>query len=459
MAYDTPIPVVNDDEERERIARMAAGGIPALLANSGVIPSLQRPNLTGKQEYNTEKQAMGFNEPLPANKTFSPEFFQQREAQNQFEKLHPWGSPVSAHPGTWGKIGHVLSKVGQVAGNALIPNVMEGIPGTEMNRAAQTQANMTGFQKSQQGETEKEKAENPPEVAAIKAEAEANKEQSKEAETEKQQDANRALKEKLQSEHEQFLSDLQNKKEALNPYELWAADPKTYDEYLAAQAKSKGAGRGSIMSPYAAVRMYDTAIRSNPAMLPLAEQFIKNWAAQNGMTLPPGLNISEVPAGQPRNEEGTPIGTMMPGAPTGQTRTAGQFADKALLAIPRIRPEINSLSKEIGPVSGRMAHFLVGDIGSSGDPQFDEKYSKLRTDITFLTSNAARFHLNSVRAVQEFLKLADAGKASAASLNGFIDGMEEWAKDAKKVGEGNQPENNNPPAGAKIRDYTQIGKQ
>jgi hypothetical protein len=261
-----------------------------------------------------------------------------------------------------------------------------------------------------------------------------------------------------EQEREQFMKDMADKKEAMNPYEQWLANPQVYDAYLKSQQEAKGQQHGGMMSPYAAVRLVDYAYRFDPRLLPFAQEAMQTLSKQLGMPLPAGVDISTPPAGQPRDESGTPIGLAQPGAPTGATRTAGQFADKALLAIPRIRPEIADLSKNLGPISGRAAHFLVGDIGSSGDPQFDQKYSALRTDITFLTSNAARFHLNSVRAVEEFLKLADAGKASAASLNGFIDSMEGWAKDAKKVGEGNQP-SGEPPKGAKVRTYNpQTGK-
>lgn len=213
MANDTAIPVINDDEERERIARMAAGGIPALLANSGTIPSLQRPNLTGKQEYNTEKQAMGFNQPLPANKTFSPEFFQEREAKNQFEKMHPWGSPVSAHPGVWGKIGHVASEIGQAAGNALAPNIMERIPGSEMNRAAQTQENMTGFQKAQDAENKlemaKEREQTAEDLEAKKAETQEDIQKTKGEQGQELQKTKGEQGKELQTQKGQQAEDLE----------------------------------------------------------------------------------------------------------------------------------------------------------------------------------------------------------------------------------------------------------
>ncbi len=48
-------------------------------------------------------------------------------------QYNPWGSKFN-HPGTLGKIGHVLGTIGNVAGEALLPNLVAQIPGSEANR-------------------------------------------------------------------------------------------------------------------------------------------------------------------------------------------------------------------------------------------------------------------------------------------------------------------------------------
>ena len=48
----------------------------------------------------------------------------------------PWGTPEN-HPGKLGKIGHVLSEIGNVAGNIAIPGVMANIPGSQANMQLQ----------------------------------------------------------------------------------------------------------------------------------------------------------------------------------------------------------------------------------------------------------------------------------------------------------------------------------
>jgi hypothetical protein len=62
----------------------------------------------------------------------------EKEKQDYLQE-HPWGSSESAHPGVFGKIGHVLGKIGNIAGDILAPTVMADIPGSDMNRAMQKQ--------------------------------------------------------------------------------------------------------------------------------------------------------------------------------------------------------------------------------------------------------------------------------------------------------------------------------
>lgn len=82
----------------------------------------------GKEEYKANRPQVT----APPN---SSEFWQQKIAQDEFDKAHPWGSEISAQPGTLGKIGHVLGNIGQIAGGIVAPGVLANIPGTRLNRA------------------------------------------------------------------------------------------------------------------------------------------------------------------------------------------------------------------------------------------------------------------------------------------------------------------------------------
>src|SRR5438876_232719 len=55
-----------------------------------------------------------------------------QEKLADLQKNNPWGSEAN-HPGKLGKLEHVLSTAGQVAGGALFPSIMAEIPGTSMN--------------------------------------------------------------------------------------------------------------------------------------------------------------------------------------------------------------------------------------------------------------------------------------------------------------------------------------
>ncbi len=61
------------------------------------------------------------------------DYFRQRQQQLDFKTQHPWGDPISAHPGVLGKIGHVASTIGNIAGSIVAPGTMALIPGTQLH--------------------------------------------------------------------------------------------------------------------------------------------------------------------------------------------------------------------------------------------------------------------------------------------------------------------------------------
>jgi hypothetical protein len=50
----------------------------------------------------------------------------------QWNQEHPWGTPEN-HPGKLGKVAHVFSTLGNIAGDIFAPGVMARIPGTQLN--------------------------------------------------------------------------------------------------------------------------------------------------------------------------------------------------------------------------------------------------------------------------------------------------------------------------------------
>ena len=57
------------------------------------------------------------------------------------------------HPGLWGKIGHVAGLIGQTAGAAINPGIVENIPGTRLNRAAREAGESEALGKAEERET------------------------------------------------------------------------------------------------------------------------------------------------------------------------------------------------------------------------------------------------------------------------------------------------------------------
>lgn len=106
-------------------------------------PDLQKPTTA-------ESHAAGkaeFERGLPAitAQPFTPENYQQKQEKLDYEAKHPWGSDISEHPGFGGKLAHVASKVGNIAGDIFAPATMANIPGTDLNKQRQTAQNTRGF--------------------------------------------------------------------------------------------------------------------------------------------------------------------------------------------------------------------------------------------------------------------------------------------------------------------------
>jgi hypothetical protein len=121
-----------------------AGAELATLAPS--TPTLTKPTpaesqAAGRAEYKASLPEVT----APAG---SADWYRQRAARAEFENQNPWGSPVSTHPGTLGKIGHVLGEGLNVAGDILEPRMMERIPGAQLNRQLGLASDLANAQKA-----------------------------------------------------------------------------------------------------------------------------------------------------------------------------------------------------------------------------------------------------------------------------------------------------------------------
>lgn len=204
-------------------------------------------------------------------------------------------------------------------------------------------------------------------------------------------------------------------------------DPETGQPMRGFLPPNQGHGFGSA---YAAARLLDMAYRYDPRLVPTALHAVDTAMGHN-MALPSG----QAP-GQPQDASGRPIGLAMPAAPTAQTRNRGQMAQDVLARLPVIRQEIGALQAqgELGPAMGRWNDFWRGKIGA-GNPGF----TRLRANLTALTSAFAKAHLNTEKGLEEFNGLANAGKMDAKTLNAALDSLQGWARLYAAAGEGKPP--------------------
>lgn len=117
----------------------------------------------GKEEY---QQYM----PQITSAPGTADYFRQRQEQLDYKSQHPWGDPISAHPGILGKIGHVAGVVGNVAGTIMSPAGMSMIPGSALHNALESQSNERGILRGEQQETAgaRASAENEESAARVK---------------------------------------------------------------------------------------------------------------------------------------------------------------------------------------------------------------------------------------------------------------------------------------------------
>lgn len=197
-------------------------------------------------------------------------------------------------------------------------------------------------------------------------------------------------------------------------------------------SKAMQGALGGFGPAFAATRTLMAAYNENPALLPvLAPMLAKMLAPDNPNA---AATFASIPNGQPLSPvNGAPVGLKMPSAPTGATRSQAQVAQRVLSEIPRIQDEVTATANNLGPVKGRLlVRYLLGGVGSTGDATTDQSLAKLRTDLTFMGSGSAKFHINSVRQAEAYENLLDAGKSPAEAIKGTLDSMKEWATSAAK---------------------------
>jgi hypothetical protein len=146
MQPSTPLPMLPPTRSASPVAQGEAPQ-PAETAPATqpapAIPALQNPtrsesNAAGRQEFQAGM-------PTVTDEPGTPGFYAQKEEINQYKQAHPWGSPVSEHPGFLGKVGHALGEAANIAGDVFAPQITSLIPGSQLNEKLQSAQNQRGM--------------------------------------------------------------------------------------------------------------------------------------------------------------------------------------------------------------------------------------------------------------------------------------------------------------------------
>lgn len=129
-------------------------------ASKAILDSTPHPltNIPGSKSHEDGKMAYAQLIPKITADPGTSDYFRQRQEQLEFEKAHPYGSPISKHPGTFGTILHGLAKAGNIAGDIMAPGLMASIPGTDLNKFEEGKANLAGLKGAQQTENQGKEA-------------------------------------------------------------------------------------------------------------------------------------------------------------------------------------------------------------------------------------------------------------------------------------------------------------
>lgn len=338
---------------------------------------------------------------------------------------------------------------GEALGEAMAPTIAANIPGSMTRTNLENQHNQAVAQQDIENQINQEKAANPPEVAAIRAQEEGERELLREqAALDKQHDQQGFVAgQNTQKEHSQLDNNLAEHGmmaqydqtghiTGVTPIPGYLEFEKALHD---AQQQGKGKNAG-FMTMYAAYRFYESALRENPAILPYISPMITNALTNAGVEVPKGFTeaLATMPANMPENEFGQKIGLNMPGSPIakGAINETGLFAGRFLEQEKPIRQAIQDLQQYLGPTAGRvMSGFLLGKVGTTGDPKVDRSLQALKTNLDLVATNAARYHVNSVKSIKDFESLLKTNFTPEA-LQGSLDAIHSWAQGAYEQGQG-----------------------
>jgi hypothetical protein len=127
---------------------LPGGATPGTAPGAGIVPTMTKPsrediekNLTIGNTAAERKEKYNLLKPKVTAEFDTPEYAHQKAVEQDWIRNHGYGTELN-HPGFLGKLAHIGAQIGNVAGEAVIPNLISQIPGTPAHRNAQIAANV-----------------------------------------------------------------------------------------------------------------------------------------------------------------------------------------------------------------------------------------------------------------------------------------------------------------------------
>lgn len=362
-------------------------------------------------------------------------YARQRLQKFEHKQASPWGSPDN-HPGKLGRIAHIFSEVGNIAGDIVAPQVMERIPGTERNTEAERES--SGKELDDLLAAKGLDAEHAATTANLQSQAD-------------ERPANDQSKRTLEGAQARNLDsevDMRN-----NPRPEYAdvpaligpnGEPVSFEKHTGqfqygnltgAQQVKQGKpdtpeqqfideyGRlhpGSTVAD--AIRAYSQTARVQPqgpiVLIPSPQ------GGYNATSLHPGAHVGEGAV--------TPGGLSSMNVPTSATRTMVETAPRVIELADRAEQLINQQLSSLGPAASRWNEFMAGKVGAP-NPEF----TKLRTTVGLATTALMRMHVGArggEQIMEHFQNLIDSSKQDPQNLIAAFEEIKNYAHAVQQEG-------------------------
>jgi len=379
---------------------------------------------------------------------------QQKLQKVRWAEAHPWGTPEN-HPGKLGKLAHVFSQIGNIAGNIVAPATMANIEGTQLNMREKE----GGLANRLNKELEDKSLQEQQAATAGHLNAETPEVAPNAASTRALQAASTGNLESETKMREHPLPEYEQVPGMLTPSGQPVEMEKHSGAYKPGDVEGLHYGRtvdklqhvGGTLNGKPAYANFDPlrGIYTDPDTGQQVTGFRPNPQA---FQVPPFVVDPETNS-VVRPQVGKPLPegyrTLTQGGsqniPTTTMRNMGEMAETVLPMAENVKAEVKQLASSLGPAAGRWNELLV----NKGGKDFPE-FAGLNTDLDLLASAVVRTHFGARGGQQyrEELKKMFGEAQSPEDLISRIDHADSWLRGYAKAGgkdvpaapSGNQPQ-------------------